>query len=284
MLYDLAISPCPNDTYIFYNFIQNGPFRGLPVHFADVEELNIRAVSESRHTIAKLSFAAILHLQETGAYRLLDTGAALGRGCGPILISSWKGMSLTEILKQSKTPEILIPGSWTTANLLTVLYLSGLGLPLSDFIIRPLRYDLILKRMQETPSLGVIIHEERFTYGRLGFDTLQDLGDWWEGSTGLPIPLGGITVRSDVSGKDQDRIESSIKESIDAARKNPEGLMPFIRSHAQSLEDSVIRSHIELYVNEFSLSLGKEGEMAVKALSDRIREAGIRRDNSGRIL
>ena len=263
---DLAISPCPNDTYIFHKFLQR-EFSGLELdlHLEDVEELNRRAIQEHRHAISKLSYFAIAALQND--YTLIKSGGALGRGCGPILLSG-KECDESDLISRLKGgARILIPGRWTTANLLLHLYLQGLGLDPRELRIEPSRYDNIMKALQKGESeFGVIIHEERFTFPRYDLKQVRDMGDWWETETGFPIPLGGIMVRNDVPTGTRLLIEERIGESILYARQHPEESRDFIKKHAQSLEDHVIDSHIGLYVNDFSVSMGESGEAAIQEL------------------
>lgn len=278
MSVDLAISPCPNDTFIFHHFIRTGiSDHKIVLHLDDVEELNRRAIEEQRHILTKLSYFAIARLQDS--YTLLRSGGALGRGCGPILISSLSDdrnphQKFLEDLDSGNPLRILIPGKWTTANLLLHLYLDdgpakSTGLNRIEFL--PVRYDRIMSDLRSgKEKYGVIIHEERFTYPRYGLGTIQDMGEWWEKSTGNPIPLGGIAVRNDMLHL-KEEAEHRISESILHARKFPDDARDFIKSNAQALEDDVIRSHIDLYVNDFSVDMGDEGARAVEELFRRAK-------------
>lgn len=264
---DLAISPCPNDTFIFHHLLRPNFLPGLEFEpfLEDVEELNRRAIEERRHQITKLSYYALAAV--TNDYRILKSGGALGRGCGPLLLSS-QPLGPNELPQRAAGhPRFLIPGRWTTANLLLRSYLQHAGLEPECFEFLPLRYDRIIKRLRDGEDhFGVIIHEERFTFEQAGLHAVVDLGDFWERETGLPIPLGGIAIRRDVDGGLTERIEGGIRESLRRARANPESTGDFVRRHAQSLDDDVIAAHIGLYVNDFSLDLGEEGRRAVERL------------------
>ncbi len=263
MKLDLAISPCPNDTFIFHHLIQNG-IAGHPVGttFADVEELNRRALEKQRHQITKLSFFAMSKLQQK--YELLNCGAALGHSCGPLLISYNK---TTPASLASSLSRLLIPGRWTTANLLLQLFLGEMGIDTQKVAPIYRRYDQIIPSLlQGDADFGLIIHEERFTYQEQGLYLVQDLGEWWEKSSGLPIPLGCVAVRRDLPEQLRRSVESSIRTSLKNARSNPAATLTFIKQHAQSLQNEVIEQHIKLYVNQFSEDLGAEGHKAVEEL------------------
>lgn len=260
---DLAISPCPNDTFIFYNMHRHHP--EIELVFADVEELNQRALGEARHVLTKMSFYAIL---KASRYTLLSCGGALGWGSGPILLSGRDNRPLEDM------KEILVPGPNTTACLLLDLYLSQ-RFPGRKFKRTPVRYDRILPMLRDGAEAGVIIHEERFTYPAFGLSPVQDLGAWWESETGLPIPLGGICARKDAGAEFAARAETWIRESLSEARANPAAVRPFVKQYSQSLEDPVIDQHIALYVNDFSFDMGETGRRAVDELEKRARAAGL---------
>ncbi|MBE7440700.1 MAG: 1,4-dihydroxy-6-naphthoate synthase [Spirochaetales bacterium] len=254
----LALSPCPNDTFIFSHFLRT---QGWTPYFHDVEELNQIALKEKRYTLTKLSFAAYFKLEED--YILLDAGGAMGRGCGPLLIVS-PGQSLDSI------SAIVTPGSLTTARLLASAYLRSANRPVP---LKNLRYDQIMPAVAVDPSLGgVIIHEDRFTYKERGLIELVDLGRWWEEETGQPIPLGCIALRRDCQDQKED-LEQRIRRSIeDGWQQEPD--WSFIRSHAQSLSDEVIRAHIDLYVNTYSMDWGADGRRAIARLREGMPDEG----------
>lgn len=274
---DLAISPCPNDTFIFHHLIENAQEllgASLRLEMADVEELNRRAIQEQRHAITKLSFFAMSRLSEH--YQMLGNGGALGRGCGPLLITNQ-----STPVDISSIKKILIPGHFTTANLLTHLFLADQGLDpahIQQVQFEPVRYEQILPALQKGQAdFGVIIHEERFTFERAGLFAVQDLGKWWEDTTGLPIPLGCIAVRKDMlaTGLSAEKIETAIRDSLAHAYAHPESGKDFIQTHAQALEDEVIQAHIQLYVNDFSRDAGPDGQRAIAELFRRAALAGI---------
>lgn len=251
--YSLGFSPCPNDTFIFYALVKgrlkhcNLRFREMP---ADVETLN-RMAFRRELEVTKLSYHAFGHLVDD--YVLLRSGSALGRGCGPLLVS-----------RQACPPEefqdkkIAIPGQYTTAAMLLRLYGEYKNLIEMGF-------EKIIPAVKEgMADAGVIIHESRFTYEKEGLARIVDLGQWWEETTGMPVPLGGIFARRDLGTEELAAVDSCLKEGIQYAFSHREEPMDYIREHAQELEDEVIKKHIELYVNSFTLDLGEEGIQAVR--------------------
>lgn len=259
---DCAFSPCPNDTFIFdglvHKRIDTGPFRFRPC-IEDVEELNNRAFIGT-HPLTKLSFYAALLLKDK--YVPLDSGAALGYGCGPMLVAA-------KPLESLKNALIAVPGRYTTAYLLLRLWQGG-----CDNVVFT-RFDDILPGVASGKyDAGLIIHEGRFVYPDYNCIKIVDLGEWWESETGLPIPLGCIGLRSDMI-QYKAALEALLRTSIEHAMKHPRDSRDFIKQHAQELDDQVIDSHISLYVNEFTLSLGETGMQAVKALEERSRYRGI---------
>lgn len=261
----LAYSTCPNDTFIFHalahGLVECG---GLSFDIAlhDVERLNQDAAA-GVYDISKLSFAAIGHLRER--YALLSTGAALGRGCGPLIVAK-PSVSLTDTGRK----KVAVPGLWTTANMLLSLFL-----PESPEVI-PMTFDRIMPAVSDgTVDFGVIIHEGRFTYGEYGLECLQDLGQWWEEETGLPIPLGGIAIRRDLAKETAAIVEKAIGDSVKYAKANPNASAGYIRHHAQELSAEVTSQHIELYVNDFSIDLGDEGVRAIETLFERAEAKGL---------
>ncbi|MBI40210.1 MAG: hypothetical protein CMF59_11465 [Leptospiraceae bacterium] len=270
----LAISPCPNDTYIFHWMIHNpaGP-RFEPVYL-DIQELNEEARA-GRYELTKMSCYAFLKMKDQ--YTMLESGGALGRGCGPLLVSSQvTGASrkptaeLLQYLAEQKKP-ILIPGMETTASLMLRMYLDSLGYSIP---LKFLRYDQILPALRDGEfEAGVIIHEERFTYPTFNTDLVQDLGEWWEQSTGSPIPLGLIAIRNDYLSQ-KEEITEIIRNSLKHANDRPIESSEYIRCHAQAMEDQAIRDHIALYVNDYSMDMGPEGLKAMEELERRARQAG----------
>jgi len=261
----LAYSPCPNDTYIFYALAHRKIDLGdlnFDITLNDVEHLN-QAARNGSVDVSKLSFAAIGHL--TYDYGLLRTGAALGRGCGPLIVAR-PGTDLSLIHRS----RIAIPGEWTTANLLLGLFME------QKPNATAMRFDDIMPAVSDCRyDFGVIIHEGRFTYQNYGLECLVDLGQWWEAKTGLPIPLGGIAVRRNLPETVIRRVETAIGQSIAYARCHPQEADAYIKAHAQELTESVIHQHVGLYVNDFSTDIGDQGESAIAALFDIAREKGI---------
>nr|WP_303649829.1 1,4-dihydroxy-6-naphthoate synthase [Desulfobotulus pelophilus] len=248
----MAFSPCPNDTFIFEALVHGRI--SLPGFFPeavleDVETLNQRAF-KGLYPITKLSFAALGRLRQN--YALLPCGAALGRGCGPLLAG--RTMLTPEELRRVV---IAVPGMDTTAAFLLRYFLG------QDIKLRPMAFETIMPALQDgRAEAGVIIHEGRFVFEEYGLICMQDLGLFWEESSGLPIPLGGIALRRDMLSL-APALSRAIRESILHARQFPELVMPYIRTHAQEMAREVIDRHIGLYVNDFSLNLGEEGRAAV---------------------
>ncbi len=261
----LAYSTCPNDTFIFdalvHGRIDSGGLE-FDIVLADVEQLN-QAAGAGVYDISKLSVAAFGHVSET--YGMLSAGAALGRGCGPLLVAR-KGTVLSAISEK----KIAVPGMWTTAYLLLALFMDDLP------DVATMTFDQIMPAVQSGKfDAGVIIHEGRFTYENYGLTCLADLGQWWESFSGLPIPLGCIAIRRDFGAETARQMTAAIQASIAHARRYPDNAMPYIRSHAREMDEEVIRQHIALYVNDFSMDLGTEGIAAVSKLLNLARQKGI---------
>ena len=266
----LGFSPCPNDTFIFYGLV-HGLIELPCVTFAepvldDVEQLNLWALA-GKLDVTKLSFHALGHVLDE--YCLLSAGSALGRGCGPLLVAA-TGTPHEDVSAMT----IAIPGKLTTAALLLQLFL-----PDCHHLVE-MRFDQIMGAVKSgVVDAGVIIHESRFTYDEQGLFCLQDLGRWWEDSTGLPIPLGGIAARRSL-GRDRIKaIDRAIRSSLEYAFAHPDACLPYIRNNSQELRVDVVRSHIELYVNEFSKDLGQEGEAAIQVFMERGRQTGVLPDH-----
>ncbi|MCK4563679.1 MAG: 1,4-dihydroxy-6-naphthoate synthase [Verrucomicrobia bacterium] len=252
-----AYSTCPNDTFIFCQLAQE---HDIGVHLHDVETLN-RMAFEERFDITKLSFHAWLLLQDK--YQLLNIGAALGRGCGPLVIAP-----KAQCLKPNAS--IAIPGEYTTAHLLLRLW----NPELKNRIFMP--FDQIMDAVESGKAdAGVIIHEGRFVFEKRGFQCVEDLGDWWEGETGLPIPLGCIAAKKSLGAERIAEFETRLAQSIQAAIDDPASTVAYVKAHAQELEDTVIREHIKTYVNDFTLDLGDEGRTAIEKLQQLAELSGI---------
>lgn len=261
----LGFSPCPNDTFIFHALVHGQVADApafAPVLLEDVETLNTWALA-GKLAVTKLSFHALGHVLDR--YLLLTAGAALGRGCGPLLVAR-------RPLPPEELPglRIAIPGKLTTAALLLRLFAPTGAEPVV------MRFDRIMPAVAAGEvDAGVIIHESRFTYQQHGLHLVRDLGAWWEETTGHPIPLGGIAVKRELGRERILAVEAAIRQSLRQARQAPERAMPYIRRHAGELADPVIRDHINLYVNDFSLNLGSEGRAAIGEFLLRARSAGI---------
>ena len=253
---EFGFSPCPNDTFAFHALVAgliDAPLQVRPV-MEDIEALNRRAHTGDLE-MTKLSFGALATLG--GAYVPLRSGAALGRGVGPLVVAR-EGMSLEEAAEGP----IAIPGRDTTAFLLLRM---AAGDALGEVV--ELRYDEILGAVERGDvRAGLIIHESRFTYRDHGLERVADLGEWWEGETGMPLPLATICVRSDVDPELRDLAERALRESVQYAFRNPDASAEFVREHAQEMSADVCRQHIELYVNDFTLDLGEEGAAAIDRL------------------
>ncbi len=264
--YSIGYSPCPNDTYIFYALIHGKvELSGVqldPPLLEDVEALNSRAVNTDLD-ITKLSFHALGHVLDN--YCVLSAGSALGRGCGPLLVAK-PGFDST-MLADAK---IAIPGRLTTANLLFRMYAPKSG----DLVEH--RFDTIMDAViNEEVDAGVIIHESRFTYKEQGLVCLQDLGSWWEETSGYPIPLGCIAAKRSLGKERIAQIDRAIYNSIVWADKNRDECFPYIRHYAQEMDREVMQNHIDLYVNTYSKDLGTEGIKAVEQFLEYGRNAKI---------
>ena len=267
MAFTLAYSPCPNDTFIFAA-LTNGLLDDAPdvrVHLADIEELN-NAAARSQFELTKVSYGAIPFLMDR--YRILPSGGAVGRGCGPLLVAL--PAQSPPLFADFVRRRIAIPGERTTAFMLLQLALGA----------RPktvqMRFDRIIEAVAGGDvDAGLIIHESRFTYRDAGLIAIADLGEWWENMTLLPVPLGAVVVRDDVDPEQTRRIAAAIRRSLAFARANEAAVMPYVREHAAEMNDEVMRAHIELYVNEFTDDLGETGREAVRALFARAHAARI---------
>jgi len=260
----LAISPCPNDTFSFYGVLHGKTsFPGeLHCSYMDIEALNLSCV-QNKFDFCKVSFNAFLKL--THNFVMLDSGAALGFGCGPLVVSK-KRRSPEELKKMT----IAIPGRNTTAFLLLTLH-SGVELNVIE-----MPFDHILNAVvNEEVDAGLIIHESRFTYKGLGLNKCIDLGAWWEQKTGAAIPLGGIVAKRSLPKELILEFQDSLAQSIDYAWANQNEVLPFMEMHAQEIETEVMFKHVDLYVNKFTRSLGDAGEDSIQVLMDEVRKAGL---------
>jgi 1,4-dihydroxy-6-naphthoate synthase len=248
-----GFTPCPNDAFAFHALVHglvDAPFAVEPV-LLDIEELNQRARG-AELDLTKLSFGAASAAGER--YRLLRSGAALGNGVGPLVVSREPAT-----LEEAASGRVAIPGYDTTAFLLLRLASPKLG----DVV--ELRYDRILDAVANGDAdAGLIIHESRFTYEEHGLVKVADLGDWWEGETMLPVPLAGIYAREDVEAEP---VERAIRASVEYAFAHPEASRDYVREHSHEMSEEVCRAHIELYVNGYSVDLGEPGLAAIERLA-----------------
>jgi 1,4-dihydroxy-6-naphthoate synthase len=257
-----GFTPCPNDAFAFHALVHGlvpAPFEAEPV-LLDIEELNRRAAGAELR-LTKLSFGAAAAAGDR--YRLLRSGAALGRGVGPLVVARE-----TRSLEEAAAGRVAVPGRETTAFLLLRLAAPALGEAVE------LRYDRILDAVVAGDvDAGLIIHESRFTYAEHGLVSVADLGEWWEGETGLPVPLAGIFARDDLEPGLADAAESAIRTSVEYAFANPAASRDYVRSLSKEMSDEVCAAHIALYVNEHSVDIGDEGLAAIDRLLGRATAA-----------
>jgi 1,4-dihydroxy-6-naphthoate synthase len=267
MTLTLGFSPCPNDCFMFDAIVHRRiDLEGLDftIVMADVEALNRRAFA-GEIDVTKLSYHALAYC--VADYGLLDAGSALGRGCGPLLISA-RAMSTDEVVNGKL--RVAIPGKFTTANLLLSLALPEVR-DKTELVFSDIEAAVLEGRF----DAGVIIHENRFTYEDRGLQKIVDLGEFWERTTGTPIPLGGIVIRRSLPIEIQQAVNRIMRRSVEYAFAHPEASRAFVSAHAQEMSEEVMRQHIELYVNEYSVDLGPDGRRAVEVLFDRAAAAGI---------
>ena len=273
----LGFSPCPNDTFIFDALIHHKiDTEGLEfeVFYDDVETLNQKAF-RGELDITKLSYHAFAYV--ASQYVLLDAGSALGFGVGPLLISDFE-ISISDLERgkivnrnsEIVNPKIGIPGKYTTAN-----FLLGLAFPEANNKVELVFSDIENAVLEGRVDVGLIIHENRFTYQDKGLKKIIDLGDFWEKKTGCAIPLGGIVANRNLPVDVQHKINRVLRKSVEYAFANPKSGLEFIRQHAQEMSEEVMYKHIELYVNKYSVDLGEEGRRAIKILFDTALEKGI---------
>ncbi|GID97746.1 1,4-dihydroxy-6-naphthoate synthase [Amorphoplanes digitatis] len=266
MALSLAVSPCPNDTFVFHALVHGLVPGAEPVRltFADVDVTNTAAVG-GEFDLVKVSYAALPWLLDD--YDLLPCGGALGRGCGPLVLARGDGRVAGGDLTGAT---VAVPGDRTTAYLLFRLW-SAKNPPAR---IEVVPFHQIMPGVADGRyDAGLVIHEARFTYPRYGLAALVDLGEWWEGDTGLPIPLGAILARK--GAVDPAEAAEWIRKSVSMAWANPAASRDFVLANAQEMEPDVVDRHIGLYVNEFTLELGAEGYAAADALLGRAAAAGI---------
>ncbi|MBI1227933.1 MAG: 1,4-dihydroxy-6-naphthoate synthase [Bacteroidetes bacterium] len=265
MKLSLGFSPCPNDTYIFDAMLHGRiDTEGLEfeVFMEDVETLNRRAML-GELDITKLSYHAYAYLLEK--YVLLDAGSALGKNCGPLLIAR---QSMTD--EEVEKALIAIPGKLTTAN-----FLLSLAFPAATRKLETVFSEIENAVLESRVDAGLIIHENRFTYQQKGLVKIIDLGEFWETSTGMPIPLGGIVVRRSLPADIQLKVNRVMERSVRYAFEHPTASSEFVKANAQEMEESVMNNHIQLYVNDYTKNLGGAGRAAIGKLFDVARARGV---------
>jgi len=252
----LGFSTCPNDTFIFdamvHNKIDTQDFK-FDLFLADVEELN-KLAFKNNIDITKISFHAYAKISDN--YKILDSGSALGNNNGPLLISKHK-IYPDEI----NDLHIAIPGENTTANLLLNIAYPNVKQK-TEYLFSDIEEAVLTNEV----DAGLIIHETRFTYQKKGLKKIIDLGEYWENETKLPIPLGGIIISNKITPENQKKINTILRNSIEYAFKNPAESYDFVKKYAQEMDYEVMKNHIELYVNNYTKSLGKHGKQAINEL------------------
>lgn len=261
----IGFSPCPNDTFIFDALIHHKiDTEGLAfdVYLGDVEDLNQKAFNNELD-ITKLSYHAYGYL--TDNYVLLDAGSALGAGCGPLLITK-----PTTLHSSLSTLIIAIPGKYTTAN-----FLLSIAHPEATNKLEMLFSDIEEAVLSEKVDAGLIIHENRFTYQQKGLEKIIDLGEYWEKTTSSLIPLGGIVMKRNLPTETIQKVNRLLRKSIEYAFENPDSPLAYMQCNAQEMDKKVMMQHVELYVNKYSIDLGKEGKSAITKMFNLAQEKGI---------
>jgi 1,4-dihydroxy-6-naphthoate synthase len=264
----LGFTPCPNDCFMFDAIVhQRIDLEGLSFdfHLADVEALN-REAFVGAAGLSKLSYHAAAHVADR--YAVLDSGSALGRNCGPLLISK-RPVTREQVARGGL--RIAIPGRYTTANLLLRLAFPQAAIETRELVFSEIEGALL----RDEADAGVIIHENRFTYEAKGLRKILDLGEFWEGETGMPIPLGAIVVNRSLPLIVQHAANRVIRRSVEYAFAHPGASREYVRAHAQEMDEDVMRRHIALYVNDYSIDLGAEGRRAVRVLFERAATADV---------
>lgn len=254
----LGFSPCPNDTFMFNAIVHERiALDGFEFSFtiADIHQLNELAL-KGELDMLKVSYNTYFNCKDQ--YALLEAGSAMGQGCGPLLVAK-KQESIEDLV--ARNASVAIPGLGTTANLLLSYFAPGLTQ----------RHEMLFHEVMPAvldgrADLGLIIHENRFTYAGLGLVCIQDLGAYWEEKSGLPIPLGAIVAHRNLGPEVIGKLDRIMRASVAHAFAHPQDSADFVCQHAQELSPEVTQAHIDLYVNEFSLDMGSLGHQAVDAL------------------
>jgi len=267
----IAYSPCPNDTFVFHA-LAHGLIPGAPafdVTYADIDITNNLASSSNELDILKISYAALPWILPE--YKLVPCGGALGRGCGPLLLRAGDSADAADVSSLGGK-RVAVPSERSTAYLLFRLWAArnvpgGFG----EIVVMPF-HEIMPAVRDGLIDAGLVIHEARFTYQNYGLSQVVDLGNWWESDTGLPIPLGAIIARRSL---DPDRVREWIQASVAYAWAHPEASREYVMEHAQEMDPEVARSHIALYVNDFTADLGEDGFAAVETLLGRAMEENL---------
>ncbi|MFC5701453.1 1,4-dihydroxy-6-naphthoate synthase [Cohnella faecalis] len=268
---NIAFSPCPNDTFVFHAWV-HGLIPGAPkldVQYADIDITNGLSAGGEGPEVLKISYAALPWVLSD--YRLIPCGGALGRGCGPLVLTAG-GVDLSANPAALAGRRVAVPSERSTAYLLFRLWAAqnvpgGLG----EIVVLPF-HEIMPAVRDGRIDAGLVIHEARFTYPNYGLTLLTDLGSWWEADTGLPIPLGAIVARRSL---DAEAIAEWARASVEYAWAHPEASRDYVMKHAQEMDPEVAKAHISLYVNEFTASLGEDGYAAVTALLGRAAAEGL---------
>ncbi|MFA5814029.1 MAG: 1,4-dihydroxy-6-naphthoate synthase [Bacteroidales bacterium] len=268
MKISLGYSTCPNDTFIF-DALVNGKIDNEDLEFVpyltDVEDLNLLAF-KGELDITKLSYHAWLHVWKN--YRILDSGSALGKGSGPVLVARNQCLDPRYL-----SMTVAIPGEYTTANLLLRMAYPNIK-EKKIFVFSDIEQAIL----DGLTDAGVLIHENRFTYEKRGLVLLRDLGHYWEESADAPIPLGGIMAHRRLPQDVVEKVNRLVRKSLEFALDNPQGTIPYMRQFAQSMDQDVLDAHLKTFVNEYSVELGDEGKRAIRILIDKSIAAGLIND------
>jgi len=260
----IGFSPCPNDTFIFDALVHHKidtEDLEFNVYLGDVEDLNTKAFNKELD-ITKISYHAFGYL--TNEYVLLDSGSALGKGCGPLLIKN-KGANI-----ELENAKIAIPGKYTTAN-----FLLSIARPEAKNKQETLFSEIESAVIDNKVDAGLIIHENRFTYQDKGLEKIIDLGEYWENTTGQLIPLGGIIIKRNLPRDVIEKVNRILRKSIEFAFENPSEPLEYMQCNAQEMSEKVMMQHVELYVNKYSIDLGSEGRSAITQMFNLAQEKGI---------
>jgi 1,4-dihydroxy-6-naphthoate synthase len=265
----IAFSPCPNDTFVFHAWVHglvpNAP--ELEVTYADIDITNNWAATGEGPEVLKVSYAALPWLLKE--YALIPCGGALGRGCGPLVLTADPTDTDPASLSGKR---VAVPSERSTAYMLFRLWAAqnvpgGVG----EIVVMP--FDEIMPAVRDGKiDAGLVIHEARFTYPNYGLTLMEDMGSWWEEDTGLQIPLGAIIAKRSL---DANQIADWVRSSVEYAWEHPEASRQYVLEHAQEMDPSVADSHINLYVNEFTRNLGEDGYGAIEALLGRAAKEGL---------